>query len=441
MSTLAEPNKSLDREKMDLLSALEQERTLFHPVQVPIVTVSATFRKELAHRYRALYHTADDVVFSRAHYSMAVAVYEAAKKLRKTAHFSDPTNYVSERNWGKVELIETVGRLIARHRTLKWLKNKVETIVRNKLPITEAVVEPLLYLTEETRCPIISLHYEAGNILVKNGKKVVQVVTDPHVRPQYLGCLPSENIIYAVFDEETKKDFMKEAQRQKKTIADDQVVVSGPPVDPRIIKIGKKEKKIEKGKPINLAVTTGGLGTNLGEIKKVLQSLAPLLRAPERIRLFLYAGTHRDFRDFFEDFARKQHINIGNLDNEEAVIRILYEDSIIDANENLIKYVFPWAQGFITKPSGDMTYDAAVAGCFLLFLTPWGEWEENIRKRFIRNGIGRVLKVRKARRQIVNLISEGKLADSMHKAYQLPNLFRQGAENIVMLQSKLPCRV
>ena len=49
------------------------------------------------------------------------------------------------------------------------------------------------------------------------------------------------------------------------------------------------------------------------------------------------------------------------------------------ANELLLDYIFPWADGIISKPSGDMAYEAIAAGCFLLTLHPWGEWEENIR--------------------------------------------------------------
>ena len=132
------------------------------------------------------------------------------------------------------------------------------------------------------------------------------------------------------------------AQELGISIAANRVIITGPPIDPRITAIGRNStvRSFSEGGPINLAVTTGGLGTNLSEIKQVLDQLAPLLNPPEKIRLFLHAGTHRDFRNFFEDFAAQHNIRIGNLDDTTARIRILHEDSIIDANENLIKYMF-----------------------------------------------------------------------------------------------------
>lgn len=434
-------NKTIDLppEDLDLEEALIQESLLLKKSDVPILTVSATFKKELADKYHSeIRSTSPDVVFSRAHYSMAEAVRDTAEEMKLRAQMSDPTNYVSVKNWKNVEFVETSGQVVARVKLLKWLKDKVDTFVRGKLPVSESIQVPLNYLTREIGKPVISLHYEVGNMLARNGKKVVQVVTDPHVRPQYLDCLPSDNIIYALFDEETKADFIAEAKQQNKNVGEKQLVVTGPPVDPRICRIGMSKKVMKKGEPVNLAICTGGLGTNLSEIRKALDILSPLLRPPEKIRLFLYAGTHKDFRYFFEEYAEKQNIRVGNLDDESARIRILYEDSIIDANNNLIKYMFPWAHGVMTKPSGDMAYDAAAAGCFMFFLQPWGEWEENIQKRFVKREIGFDIDLDK---DVKFLLSDWdnnpKLIQAMENAYNLPKLFREGTRNIVNLQQKI----
>src|SRR3990170_6431912 len=146
---------TLPPEQLDLQNALHQERHLMQEVEVPIVTVSATFRKELADKYRSLVHTASDVVFSRAHYSMAEAVRQQAKLTKYTTHLTDPTNFVSYKDWSKVELTETAGQLTARYHLLKWLKDKIDTVVGSKLPVSEAIIEPLLYLTGKTDQPII----------------------------------------------------------------------------------------------------------------------------------------------------------------------------------------------------------------------------------------------------------------------------------------------
>jgi hypothetical protein len=427
-------------EDLDLRDALHEERHLFEEVEVPIVTVSATYRKELAKKYRSIVHTPSDVVYSRAHYSMAEAVRRQALEMGRTSHLSDPINFVTLKDWKKLEFTQVVGKLVARNKLLKKIKEKLSSLTREKVPIAEAARKPLLYLTATTPCPIVSMHYETGNILAGAGKTVVQAITDPHVHPQYLDALPYPNITFAAFDEETKTMLLEMAKELKKEINENQVVVTGAFIDPRINEIGKKAKVVDMKSPVNIAVTTGGLGTNLKEIKKILEGFRPLLLPPEQIRLFLYAGIHRDFRDFFENYARQNHIRIGNLDDTEARVRILYDDSIIDANENIIKYMFPWAHGVITKPSGDMAYDAAAAGCFLLFLDPWGSWEERIRDIFIKRGVGFNLKADASGEHFKKLLRSGSFERSLKNIEKLPPIFREGAKNLIEIHSSLPCR-
>jgi hypothetical protein len=426
---------------LDLKSALHDERHLFEEAEVPIVTVSATYRKELSKKYKSIVHTPSDIVFSRAHYSMAEAVRRQAFLMGRKALVSDPINFATKKNWEKIELTEKIGKLIARQKLLKIIKEKMDIFVRKSTPIKEAITSPLLYLTGKTPCPIISMHYETGNVLVKSGKTVIQAITDPYVHPQYLDALPSKNITYAVFDEETKKETFEKAEKLNKKIGADQVIVTGALVDPRINEIGKELKVIKKNEPVNIAVTTGGLGTNLNEIKTVLQAFKPLLAPPEKIRLFLYAGTHRDFRDFFEDFAKENNIRVGNLDETNARIRILYDDSIIDANENLIKHMFPWAHGVITKPSGDMAYDSAAAGSFLLFLEPWGVWEEKIQQIFINNGVGFDLDIKNAHEHLLAILKTQQMQKAAIKATKLPPLFREGCKNLLKLHATKPCSI
>ena len=421
----------------NLSQAVFYEKGLLEKSEVPVITVSASFRKELADKYNSSLFKSSDVVLSRAHYSMAEAIRQAAEELGKTSHLSDPTNFVTQKNWQSVEFVETSGQIVARNSLLKWIKDKIDTVVRGKLPISKAILDPLIYLAKDVKRPIISLHYEVGNILSKNEKSIIQVVTDPHVRPQYLDSLPYKDIKFCVFDEKTKKEFLSEAMRVGKNTEDNQVEVTGPPVDPRISKIGKQPKEMKTGESVNIAICTGGLGTNLDEIKTVLETLSPLIRPVEKIRLFLYAGTHKDFRNFFEDYAQKHNIRIGNLDDSTADLRILYDDSIIDANENLIKYMFPWAHCVITKPSGDMAYDAAAAGCFMLFLRPWGEWEENIQERFVEMGVGFDLDLRRDKNKLLSEWSENpEFVQALKNAHDLPKQFREGSLNIVKLQQE-----
>src|SRR3989344_3774556 len=203
---------TLPPRELDFKKSLHAERHQLQTVQVPIVTVSATYKAEIADVYDEKLTNPEEVVFSRAHFSMAIAVMIEAFRQGKTFWLSDPTNFVSQKDWGKVVFTESMGKQMARHGLLETIKDIIDTKIRSKLPISGAITSPLLYLTGKTKKPIISLHYEAGNILAKEGKKVVQVVTDPHVRPQYLDIMPSKNLKFCVFDQKTKEDFLKIAK-------------------------------------------------------------------------------------------------------------------------------------------------------------------------------------------------------------------------------------
>jgi hypothetical protein len=129
---------------------------------------------------------------------------------------------------------------------------------------------------------------------------------------------------------------------------------------------------------LRLAITTGGLGTNKDEIIELLTGLSSVIKKGE-VHIAAYAGVHEDFLAMFTTFARVHHIKIGDINDPQAPFRIFHGNDIVDANELLLDHIFPWADGFISKPSGDMAYEAVAAGCFLLTLRPWGQWEENIR--------------------------------------------------------------
>ncbi len=403
---------------------------LLTSVQVPIATVSAAFEPDK-----------DQVLFSRAHYSMANAVFIAALILKKTSWLFDPTNFVSADKWGKVVFTEKVGQLIARHPLLKDIKDLIDTRARNKLPLTEAIKQPLINNFKNTTQPIISLHYEAGNILVQQGHTVLQVVTDPHVRPQYLTHVNNLNLYYAVFDQKTKAELIEKAYTlQNFKLSEKRVFVTGAPVDPRIEqKDRNKTIRAFKKRPLRLVITTGGLGTNKPEIEQLLPQLVPLLKQ-NQIQLVLYTGTHPDFLEMYQNFAQKHRLKINNnlkkIDSKIPLI-LVHDNNIVDLNNLLIDHIFPWADGFITKPSGDMAYEAVAAGCFLLTLDPWGEWEENIRQHFEELGVSRRLDHQHPTQQILALktipITQSKpwIQLALEKALYLQPLLAQGSLNIV----------
>jgi hypothetical protein len=421
-----------------------EERHLLETVDIPIVTVSATFKEELIKEFgEKPGEVTPDVTFSRAHYSMANALVVAATKNKKTFWMIDPTNYVSAKDWPKIMFTQRMGRLIARSPLLKELKDLMDTRLRNQLPLTGAIREPLTYVTGRVARPIISLHYEAGNILLENGKTVLQVVTDPHVRPQYLTHASNLKLTWAVFDEMTKARLIELGYILGHKIDESRVHVTGCPVDPRILTKDRNTATTGyKHRPLRLAITTGGLGTNKGEIESLLTNLAPAIKKGD-VHIAAYSGVHEDFETMFTTFARVHHIKVGEKNDIQSPFRIFKGSDIVEANEELLDHVFPWADGFISKPSGDMAYEAIAAGCFLLTLHPWGEWEENIRAYTEALGVS-------IRADIPNILSQLRAITTMpvykHKPWVELALERaryharsvsQGAYNILKLHRKL----
>ncbi len=431
-------------EDLEFRKTAHEERHLLETVDIPIVTVSATFKEELSKEFGEKQDEATpDVTFSRAHYSMANALVVAATHNKKTFWMIDPTNYVSAKDWPKIMFTQRMGRLIARSPLLKELKDLMDTRLRNQLPLTGAIRDPLTYVTGRVNKPIISLHYEAGNILLQNGKTVLQVVTDPHVRPQYLTHANNPRLSWAVFDEMTKSRLIELAYILGHKVDEKRVTVTGCPVDPRII-VKDKNTAIRgyRYRPLRLAITTGGLGTNKDEIETLLTHLAPAIKKGE-VHIAAYCGVHEDFLAMFTTYARIHNIKIGDPNDPQSPFRIFYGNDIVDANELLLDHIFPWADGIIAKPSGDMAYEAIAAGCFLLTLKPWGEWEENIRAYTESNGVS-------IRADLVNITQQLKAITTMPIVKNMPWVelaltrararsypVSQGAFNILKLHRKI----
>ena len=413
---------------------------------VTIITVAGTFQEDLKRLYG--FPNSDktrDVVFSRAHFSMAVGVaYQAWQDdISPTkAWVVDPTNYVSRDDWRKIQLTELVGKTLARRSWLKSVKDIIDQFGRQKLPILDSITPPLLHLTEDIEKPILCFHIAAGNILATQGKKVVQVVTDPHVRPEYTTNAHLPNIIFCVFDERTRLEFFEVAAINGVKVRPEKVIVTGPPIDPRII-AARKHKVAWRSGPLQLGITTGGLGTNSYEIRQLLVQLLPhLRREPSPYNLVIYAGTQKDVALMAHQLAKEQHIGVGKDQDRKAKLRILYHPQILDANELLIRYLFPWADGIITKPSGDMAYDAVAAGCFLLTLSEWGIWEERIREIFTQKDIARVAEIESIVAQLSVLQSlDGRqswVEQAMNHSLGIEKLFLLGSRKILEVLEESP---
>ena len=433
------PKNPIELSELDLPQTLEVDYKRLKGVDVPIVTTSASFRGDIFKNFGERARLTDnDIVFSRAHFSMSIALLRVAHEMGLSAWFIDPTNYVTKKDWDHLKFVVMVGQLVARFPFLKRIKDTIDTITRGNLPITRAITKPLLYVTANDTTPVLSVHYETGNILAAEGRTVLQVVTDPHIRPQYLLEAGRKNMHFAVFDKQTKEELLNKAKEQKIELETERVVVTGPPVDPIIVR-ARKDKKTEnfKKRPLRLCITTGGLGQNKDEILKSLESIAPEIKAG-KIHVILYASTLPDFKDMYEEFVKKHKLPLGKeITETSSPVRIIYSTSIIEANQALIDHAFSWADGFITKPSGDMAYDAAGAGCFILALTPWGDWEQNILKIFSNLSILKEADTKNLAKQIKELEETGWIQAAINNALKLDKLYLTGAKNIVELQQKL----
>ena len=490
----------------NLAKTFQEDKKLFEKTQVPIITVSASFKEDL----KGLHDLPEqdkttDIVFSRAHYSMALGVASAAwakgkdKKINpKEAWLVDVTNYVNVDEWKSIQMTDLIGKTIARWPILKTFKDFVDKFARSKMPILENVTPPTQALTADIEKTILSLHIVTGNILAEAGKKVVEVITDPHVREDYLTNVEKENIRFCVFDENTKEEFFRVAEKIGKKIPKnqlkDKVIVTGPPVDPRIIAQNKKKKVWNSKRSLKICLTTGGLGTNKTEIKEILEKLLPEIKKQSTkkkdenlpvIELCFYAGTHKDHKDMAIKIAKKNNLNYrlispndpanfeidGDLNKSTKAettflknraprikFNIIYHPQIVDANELLIHYGFPWADLFITKPSGDMAYDAALSGAAVLTMKEWGEWEHNVREVFEKQNISQKLdldnlvkqlekitfeetstahskKPTSANRPVPQLKEKTKgiswIATAMENTKEMDSIFYEGAKNIL----------
>lgn len=430
----------------NITRTLAADKQFLENTQVPIITLSASFREDVK-RFHGLPNneTNTDLVLSRAHYSMALGVAQEAwqgKMDPKKCWIVDPTNYVSKDDWMSIQMTEKIGKTIARHSFLKKAKELVDRFGRRKLPILDSITPALLYLSERVERPILSFHSSVGNVLAGQGKRVFQMVTDPHVREDYLdfGELPTK--YWFVFDDKTKIELLEKAALIDKEVDSERIIVTGPPIDPRIIAARVKKQPWRSGS-LRLCITTGGLGTNKSEILQLLNKLLPELHKSHcPYELLVYASTHRDIYTEVLATAGKHQITVSPLAKTDAKLRVIYHPQIVDANELLIKYGFPWAHGFITKPSGDMAYDAAAAGCFLLTLQEWGVWEVSIRESFEHLGISRRLLLADALDQLEVLSSaQGKaqswIEAAQHNALGLPSSFTSGAKTILKTYKKL----
>lgn len=428
-----------------LIKTLRKDKELLEKTKIPTVTVSAAYREDLkrVHGYPTD-DTIPDVVFSRAHYSMAagIAVKAWGNKVDPNKMWVvDPTNYVSHKQWRSILLTEDIGKLLARNPSLKAIKDFIDRFGRAKLPILKSITPPLLHLTENIKYPILSLHIAAGNILIGQGKRVVQVITDPHVRDEYVFFADKDTALFCVFNEQTKTEFLEKAALMGKEANPDRVIVTGPPVDPRIVACREKKLPWRNG-CLHLCLTTGGLGTNSKQMLQVVEQLIPRLKQKNcRFKLLVYASTHKDIRDEILRIAKENRVKVGLKNDKKAELRVLYHPQLIDANEDLIKYAFPWAHGFITKPSGDMAYDAAASGSFILTLDEWGEWEEKIREVFEQKEISRVALTENIAAQLEVLTSaQGKaqswVEKAMNNAQRIDPLFLHGAREIIEVVKK-----
>lgn len=440
---------------------------------VPVETLSATFTEDLKKELGLPdNNTIPDVVLSRAHYSMARGFVEFIQTSDKrnhaqtliTAHLQswlvDPLNHLYGAEKRQLMVTAAIGKQVARHSWLALIKSLADRYGRKKMPLKEVIVPPLQHLVARVTQPVVSFHIVTGNMLVESGHAVVQVITDPHVRSEYVTHAGSPLLTLCVFDERTRADVFEQAGLLGKALLPHQVVVTGPPIDQRIIDLGKRKAVYDNTRALRICMATGGLGTNQTELLTALRVLLPYLKArrdrqstpPFEVTMFL--GTNQDLARRCAALARAfgvRYTHGGRALGHKSThtLHIIVHPQITDANEQLIQHIFPWADVCVTKPSGDMAYDAAAAGCAILSLAEWGPWEHRVREVFEQAGISRKALPEAIDIQLLGLLTKGSgkareetswIVAAQQRAHHLREhdpFFAQGCEQILQTHQRV----
>jgi hypothetical protein len=148
-----------------------------------------------------------------------------------------------------------------------------------------------------------------------------------------------------------------------------------------------------------------------------------------------YAGTNSDHAQMVQNVAQEHGVKISPPHERQAALRLLTADDIVDANNLLLAYGFPWADVVYTKPSGDMAYDAVAAGCAVFFLKPWGDWERNIQGILTNAGVAQITDLESVTEQLLEAVNRDYAKPWLEEALEKTRLqspeFYQGARNIL----------
>jgi len=91
---------------------LYRDKKLLENTKVAIITVSASFKEDLKGFHGEVENDQiQDIVFSRAHYSMALAIAVAAwdKQIDpQKAWLVDPTNHIKQEGWKQIRLTDEI---------------------------------------------------------------------------------------------------------------------------------------------------------------------------------------------------------------------------------------------------------------------------------------------------------------------------------------------
>lgn len=128
-----------------------------------------------------------------------------------------------------------------------------------------------------------------------------------------------------VFDDKTKIELLEKAALIDKEIDSERIIVTGPPIDPRIVASASKKQPWRSG-PLRLCITTGGLGTNKAEILHLLEKLLPELHKSHcPYELLVYVSTQRDIYTEVLALAGKQQVTVSPLAKTDAKLRVIYD--------------------------------------------------------------------------------------------------------------------
>jgi hypothetical protein len=401
--------RNLPKERLATEAEIEAAATRLGEADIPVLTLGGS--KKIGG------------FLSAGHDVMQRGFIEAAEEKGLDAYGVDAIDMINteEERQALAQMAQLPRMVVRSELGSKMLHHPLVQKMRSGLGLEDVVADKVLRLVDQVdkRKPIVLFHYGAAKVLVENGYNVIMAVTDPSSDLTHEGYISfvnenpryQEQVRYAVMDEATAFWL-----NQYQGIPRERIKNVGAFVSPEVVEAGKQkisaaEKRWSKEKlfdhPVRLAVFTGGLGTNIFEIKKLIKELSSWMHSG-RVELNVFLGTNLDLRENLRDYAASEcGLQTADTEQQQTYLNLVAGQDkqwLAEKSKEFLK----WADLVVTKPSGDKGFEACAAGCPLLSLFPLHPHEIRIYKILRRRGAAVRAEIGGLKDQLIDLVAGGK---------------------------------